>query len=83
MAHGHVAVSGQHHQEQRGRDLVDGGRGEVDLAHRHPKGPLSKRHRGDQKWNPDQETFVRHGEVEDVGICDCVHFGEPKVHNPL
>ena len=38
-----------HHQEQRARDLIDGGRGEVDLAHRHPERPLLERHRGDQE----------------------------------
>ena len=82
MTHRHVPIRRQHHQEQGGRDLIDGGRGEVDLAHRHPERPLAKRHCGDQEGNPDQETLVGHSEVENVGVSDCVHFGEPKVHNP-
>ena len=51
MTHGHVPVGGQHHQEQRARDLVDGGGGEVDLAHRHPERPLPHGHGCYQEGN--------------------------------
>ena len=63
MTHGHVPVSGQYHQEERAGDLVDGGGGEVDLAHRHPEGPLSHGHGRYQEGNTDQETLVSHGQM--------------------
>ena len=63
MTHGHIPVSGQHHQEQGARDLVDGGGREVDLAHGHSEGPLSHGHGSYQEWYPDQETLICHREM--------------------
>ena len=77
MTHGHVPVGGQHHQEQRARDLIDGGGGEVDLAHGHAEGPLSQCHGRDQKRNSHQETLISHSEMKNISVGNCVHFREP------
>ena len=58
-----VTISRENHEEERGSDLIDGGGGEVDLAHRHPEGPLSHGHGRYQEGNTDQETFVSHGQM--------------------
>ena len=44
MADGDVSVRGEHHEEEGAGDLVDGGGGEVDLAHGGAKGPLPHEH---------------------------------------
>ena len=81
MTDGNIPICRENHQEQGARDLVDGCCGVVDLAHGHPKRPLSHRHRCDQKWNSREETFIRHGQMQDIGIGYCVHFGESKYEN--
>ena len=77
MTHGHVPVSGQDHQEERAGDLVDGGGGEVDLAHGHAEGPLSECHGRDQERNSHQETLISHGEMKNISVGNCMHFREP------
>ena len=76
MTDGHVSVCREDHEEERAGDLIDGGGGEVDLAHGHAEGPLSQRHGGNQEGNADQETFICHRQVEDISVGDCVHFGK-------
>ena len=80
MADSDVAVSREHHQEQGAGDLVDGGGGEIDLAHGGAEGPLSHKHGGDEEGDADEEALVRHGQMQDVGVGDCVHLGEAQHH---
>ena len=80
MADGDVAIRGEDHEEEGAGDLVDGGGGEVDLAHDGAEGPLPHEHGGDEERDADQEALVRHGEVEDVGVGHRVHLGEAENH---
>ena len=64
-----VTVSGENHEEERGSDLVDGGGGEVDLAHGVTERPLAEEHGGDKEGDPNEEALVRHSKVEDVSVC--------------
>ena len=76
VADGDVAVRGEQRHEERARDLVDGGGGEVELAHGGAEGPLPQVHGGQQEGDAHQEAAVGHGEVQDVGVGDGVHLGE-------
>ena len=80
MADGHVAIRRQNHQEEGAGDLVDGSGGEVDLAHGRAEGPLPHEHGGDEEGDAHEEALVRHGQVQDVGVGDGVHLGEPQDH---
>ena len=80
MADGDVAIRGEDHEEEGAGDLVDGGGGEVDLAHDGAEGPLPHEHGGDEERDADQEALVRHSEVEDVGVGHRVHLGEAENH---
>ena len=77
MTDSHISVSREYHEEERAGDLVDGGGGEVDLAHGHAKGPLPQCHGGNQEGNSNQETFISHRQVKDICVGDCVHFRKP------
>ena len=52
MADRDVSVSGEHHEKEGAGDLVDGGGGEVDLAHGGAKGPLPHEHGHNQEGDP-------------------------------
>ena len=69
MADGDVSVGGEDHEEEGAGDLVDRGRGEVDLAHRRPERPLPHEHGHDEKRDPNKEALVRHRQVQDVRVC--------------
>ena len=71
-----VTISRENHEEERGSDLIDGGGGEVDLAHDGTKRPLTEEHGGDKEGNSHKETFVCHREMEDVRVRHCVHLRE-------
>ena len=73
MAHSDVAVRRENHEEERGGDLVDGGGGEVDLAHGGAEGPLPHKHGDNEEGDPNKEALVSHRKVEDVGVC---HLGK-------
>ena len=73
MADGDVSVSGEDHEKEGAGDLVDGGGGEVDLAHGGAKGPLPHEHGHNQEGDPNKEALVCHGKVEDVSVC---HLGK-------
>ena len=69
VADGDVSVGGEHHEEEGAGDLVDGGGGEVDLAHGGAKRPLPHEHCDDKEGNPNKEALVSHRKVEDVSVC--------------
>ena len=73
MADGDVSVRGEHHEKEGAGDLVDGGGGEVDLAHGGAKGPLPHEHGHNQEGDPNEEALVSHSKVEDVSVC---HLGK-------
>ena len=75
MADGDVSVRGEHHEEEGAGDLVDGGGGEVDLAHGGAEGPLPHKHGDNEEGDPNKEALVSHRKVEDVGVC---HLGKMK-----
>ena len=74
MADRDVSVRGEDHEEEGAGDLVDGGGGEVDLAHGGAKGPFPHEHGHDQEGDPNQEALVRHSKVEDVRVCHLKRF---------
>ena len=63
-----VSVRGEDHEEETAGDLVDGGGGEVDLAHGGAEGPLPHEHGDNQEGDPNEEALVRHCKVQDVGV---------------
>ena len=69
MADGDVSVGGEDHEEEGAGDLVDRGRGEVDLAHRRPERPLPHEHGHYEEGDPNKEALVRHRQVQDVRVC--------------
>ena len=69
MADCNVSVRGEDHEEETAGDLVDGGGGEVDLAHGGAEGPLPHEHGDNQEGDPNQEALVCHRKVQDVGVC--------------
>ena len=69
MADGDVSVRGEHHEEEGAGDLVDGGGGEVDLAHGGAEGPLPHEHGDNEEGDPNEEALVSHRKVEDVSVC--------------
>ena len=68
MADCNVSVRGEDHEEETAGDLVDGGGGEVDLAHGGAEGPLPHEHGHNQEGDPNQEALVCHCKVQDVGV---------------
>ena len=69
MADCNVSVRGEDHEEETAGDLVDGGGGEVDLAHGGAEGPLPHEHGHNQEGDPNEEALVCHRKVQDVGVC--------------
>jgi hypothetical protein len=80
MADGDVPVGRQHRQEDGASELVDGGRGQVDLAHGHPEDPISLHRSDDEEWNSDQKYFVGEGEHQDVDVGHGLHLRIPQHH---
>ena len=68
MADCDVSVRGEDHEEEAAGDLVDGGGGEVDLAHGGAKGPLPHEHGDNQEGDPNKEALVCHCKVQDVSV---------------
>ena len=69
MADCDVSVRREDHEEETAGDLVDGGGGEVDLAHGGAEGPLPHKHGDNEEGDPNKEALVSHRKVEDVSVC--------------
>ena len=76
MAHSDVAIGTHDSEEDRAGELVDAGCRHVGLTHDTTKWPRLPAHSGDQERDTDQEAFVRHCQVHDVQVGDCLHLRE-------
>ena len=77
---GHVSVGRHDHQEDAAGDLVDGRGGVVRLAHDAAERPVADDAGHDQERDPDEETLVGDGQVQDVQVGHRVHLRETEDH---
>lgn len=74
MTNRYIPISAHNKQKNRTGKLVNTRQNQIRLAHDRPKNPRLFDHRHDQKWNPDQEAFVRNREIYNVHVGDGLHF---------
>lgn len=76
MTNGDESIGGHDKQENRRRELRDGGADHVQLAQKRPENPLVQVHCGKQERYPDEKADICHGQVQYVAVRDGLHLGE-------
>lgn len=76
MTHSNVTVGRHDGQEYGTGELIDTGRGHVDLTHEISEWPIGDGHCDHKERNTDEKALVGDGQVHDVHVGDGLHFAE-------
>lgn len=73
-------VSAHDGDESAAGELINSDSGHVNTTHITAKFPRLEQVRGDEEGYPYEEALVSNGQVHDVYVGHCLHFGEPQDH---
>lgn len=75
MTHCDVAISAHYAQQNGASKLINTGGNHIGFTRIVPKHPMPMKNGGYEKWYSNQKKLVRNGQIYDIHIGDCLHFG--------